>query len=67
MAKIKECFNVSSRRYGLRRIDSALKIGRNTVRKVLKNEGLKAISPKSFKPKITNSKHGFGYNEKFVE
>ena len=65
--KIKECFNANARRYGSRRIASALKIGRNTVRKVLQSEGLKAIQPKSFKPKTTDSKHGFGYNENLLK
>jgi putative transposase len=66
-AQIKECFNLNSRRYGSRRIALALKIGRNTVRKVLKNEGLKAIQPKSFKPQTTDSKHGFGYHENLLK
>ena len=66
-ARIKECFNSNARRYGSRRIALALKIGRNTVRKVLKNEGLKAIQPKSFKPQTTDSKHGFGYNENLLK
>lgn len=65
--KIKECFNANARRYGSRRIASALKIGRNTVRKVLQSEGLKAIQPKSFKPKTTDSKHGFGFNENLLK
>ncbi len=56
-----------SRRYGSRRIAVALKVGRNTVRKVFKREGLKAIQPKSFKPKTTDSKHGFGYNENLLK
>lgn len=66
-AKIEECFNLNSRRYGSRRIAAALKVGRNTVRKVLKREGLKAIQPKSFKPKTTDSKHGFGFNENLLK
>jgi putative transposase len=66
-ARIKECFNSNARRYGSRRIALALKIGRNTVRKVLKSEGLKAIQPKNFKPKTTDSKHGFGYNENLLK
>jgi putative transposase len=65
-AQIKECFNLNSRRYGSRRIALALKIGRDTVRKVLQKEGLKAIQPKSFKPKTTDSEHGFGYNENLL-
>ena len=66
-ASIKECFSLNSRWYGSRRIALALKIGRNTVRKVLKIEGLKAIQPKSFKPNTTDSKHGFGFNENLLK
>ena len=65
--KIKECFNLNARRYGSGRIATALKVGRNTVRKVLKRAGLKAIQPKSFKPNTTDSKHGFGYNENLLK
>lgn len=65
--KIKECFNSNARRYGSRRIATALKVGRNTVRKVLKRTGLKAIQPKSFKPNTTDSKHSFGYNENLLK
>lgn len=66
-AEIKECFNLNARRYGSRRIATALKIGRNTVRKVLRSEGLKAIQPKSFKPNTTDSKHGLGYNKNLLK
>ena len=66
-ARIKECFNSNARRYGSRRIALALKIGRNTVRKVLQSEGLKAIQPKRFKPNTTDSKHGFGFNENLLK
>lgn len=65
--KIKECFNSNARRYGSRRIAVALKIGRNTVRKALKSEGLRAIQPKSFKPKTTDSEHGLGFNENLLK
>lgn len=66
-AEIKECFKLNARRYGSRRIALALKIGRNTVRKVLQSEGLRAIQPKSFKPNTTDSKHGLGYNENLLK
>lgn len=66
-ARIKECFKANSRRYGSRRIALALKIGRNTVRKVLQSEGLRAIQPKSYKPKTTDSKHGLGFNENLLK
>ena len=57
-ARIKECFNVNRRRYGSRRIAASLKIGRSTVRKVMRREGLRAIQPGLFKPQTTDSKHG---------
>jgi len=56
--RIKECFYFHRRRYGSRRIAAALKIGRHRVRLVMKREDLKAITPKRFVPKTTDSKHG---------
>ena len=55
---IKECFDFNRRRYGSRRIAVQLKIGRSTVRKIMRLEGLRAIQPRSFKPQTTDSKHG---------
>ncbi len=55
---VKECFDLNSRRYGSRRIAASLKIGRATVQKVMRREGLRAIEPRSFTPKTTDSKHG---------
>jgi transposase InsO family protein len=55
------------RRYGARRIASELS-DRNElcsprrVAKLLKNQGLRAIQPKSFVPKTTDSRHGLGYS-----
>lgn len=57
-AAVKECFDVNRRRYGSRRIAASLKIGRSTVQKVMRREGLRAIQPRSFKPQTTDSKHG---------
>ena len=57
-AAIKECFEVNRRRYGSRRIAASLKIGRSTVQKVMRREGLRAIQAKRFKPQTTDSKHG---------
>ena len=34
---------------------------------MLQSEGLQAIQPKIFKPKTTDSKHGFGYNENLLK
>jgi transposase InsO family protein len=58
---IKGCYFENRRRYGTRRIQAALqksgiKIGRAVVRRLMNEQNLKAIQPKSFKPKTTNSK-----------
>lgn len=55
------------RRYGARRIveelrDVGITACRRTVANVLKTQGLRAIQPKSFKPKTTESRHRLGYN-----
>lgn len=57
-AAVRACFNKHRRRYGTRRIAAELKIGRSAVRKVLRRENLRAIAPKRFTPKTTDSKHG---------
>ena len=57
-AAVKECFEDNRRRYGSRRIAASLKIGRSTVQKVMRQEGLRAIQPRIFTPKTTDSKHG---------
>ena len=58
---VKNCYFENRRRYGVRRITASLnregvKIGKYKVRQLMKEEGLKAIGPKSFKPKTTDSK-----------
>ena len=55
------------RRYGTRRIaaelaDRGVVCSPQRVAKVLKSEGLRAIQPKSFVPKTTDSRHGLGYS-----
>ena len=55
------------RRYGARRIAQELKdrsivCSARRVAKVLKTQGLRAIQPKSFVPKTTESRHGLGYS-----
>lgn len=57
-------FIKNMKRYGARRIAAALangkaiKLSRKTVGKLMKEEGLKAIQPRSFVPRTTDSKHG---------
>ena len=58
---VKSCYWENRRRYGVRRIKAALnkegvKIGNYKVRRLMQEEGLKAIGPKSFVPKTTDSK-----------
>ena len=56
--QVKECFLFHRRRYGSRRIAKDVKIGRYLARRLMREQGLKAIQPKSFVPKTTNSGHG---------
>lgn len=55
------------RRYGARRIaDDLADLGEacspRFVGKIMKNQGLRAIQPKSFVPKTTDSRHHWGYS-----
>lgn len=58
-------FKEHRRRYGARRVSAELKAtgsvkaGVYKVRKVLKEQGLKAIQPRSFVPKTTDSRHPY--------
>lgn len=58
-------FREHRRRYGVRRVAAELKAqgkakaGAYKVRKVLKEHGLKAIQPRSFVPKTTDSRHPY--------
>jgi putative transposase len=58
---VKNCYWEHRRRYGTRRIRADLlkvgvKIGRYQIRRLMQEEGLKAIQPKSFQPRTTDSK-----------
>lgn len=55
--RVKECFGRNRRRYGSRRIAKELKLGRFLVRRLMKEQSLKAIEPKSFVPRTTDSAH----------
>lgn len=64
-------FYEHKRRYGSRRIaaelrDKGLSVGRRRISKLMKNAGIAAIQPKSFKPKTTDSRHRLGYNENLI-
>jgi len=64
---VKAIFWKHRRRYGTRRIveelaDMGEAVSERTVAKLLKIAGLKAIQPKSFKPRTTESRHRLGYS-----
>lgn len=63
-ARVVETFLCHRRRYGVRRLvpelrDEGLKIGHCKVRRILQQNGLKAIQPKSFVPRTTDSRHPY--------
>lgn len=58
---IRNCYFENRRRYGSRRIKAALQksgveVGRAAVRRLMSQQNLKAIQPKRFKPKTTDSR-----------
>jgi putative transposase len=64
---IGDIFHEHRRRYGARRIarelaDRGVACSPRRVAKVLKSQGLRAIQPKSFTPKTTQSRHKLGYS-----
>jgi transposase InsO family protein len=68
---IRRAFWRHSRRYGSRRIHAELKaegilIGRHRVRRLMKECGLKAIQPRSFVPRTTDSRHKMDYSENLL-
>lgn len=65
--QVEAVFWQHSRRYGTRRIVAELKAngiktGRMRVRRLLRERNLRAIQPKSFVPKTTQSRHTLGYS-----
>jgi putative transposase len=64
--KIGEVFWRHGRKYGSRRIyfelrDEGLSVGRHQIRRLMREKGLRAIQPRSFVPRTTNSRHSLGY------
>lgn len=64
---VQNLFWKHKRRYGARRIaeelaDRGQPCSPRRVAKLLKNQGLRAIQPKSFVPKTTDSRHRLGYS-----
>lgn len=65
--QIKDLFGLHRRRYGSRRLvsemkDRGVKVSRDFVRKVLVENQLKPIQPRSFVPRTTDSRHMMGYS-----
>ena len=63
-AQLTAVFRAHKRRYGVRRICAVLKekqirVGKHKCRRVLKQQGLKAIQPRSFVPRTTQSQHPY--------
>ncbi len=61
--KVEAAFYLHRRRYGSRRITAELKaqgskVGRFQVRSVMRRQSLRAISPRRFTPRTTDSRHG---------
>lgn len=60
---VTQVFWRQARRYGSRRLTAELQaakhaIGRRRMRRIMQAEKLRAIQPKSYVPRTTNSKHG---------
>lgn len=55
--RVRTCFYFHRRRYGTRRLAVELNTGRAAVRAAMRRENLKAIAPRKFKPRTTDSDH----------
>ena len=65
--QIKDLFSLHRRRYGSRRLvdemkDRGVKVSRDFVGKVLAENQLRPIQPRSFVPRTTDSRHTMGYS-----
>lgn len=61
--QVAEVFRRHSRRYGSRRVAAELRaagqrVGRRRVRRLMQAQGLRAIQPRRFVPRTTDSRHG---------
>jgi transposase InsO family protein len=70
--EIADIFWRHRRRYGARRVvmelaKRGIACGVARVARLLKNQGLRAIQPKSFASQTTDSRHGLGYNENLLK
>lgn len=62
--KVTAVFKAHKRRYGIRRICAELKeqqirVGKHKCRRIMKQQGLRAIQPRSFVPRTTQSRHPY--------
>lgn len=69
---IRSVFWRHRRRYGARRIavelaSEGIACGVARVARLLKTQGFRAIQPKSYTPKTTNSRHRLGYNQNLLK
>jgi putative transposase len=69
---IRDIFWEHKRRYGARRIAQELaflgeRCGVVRVARLLEKQGLKAIQPKSYRPRTTNSRHHLGYSPNLLK
>ena len=69
--RIEEVFWRHRRRYGARRIavelsSRGIACGVARVARLMKTRGLRAIQPKSFTPRTTESRHRLGYNQNLL-
>jgi len=67
MPRVRSIFREHKRRYGARRIARELSsrgtsCGTHRVGRLMREMGLKAIQPKSFRPRTTDSRHRLGYS-----
>ena len=58
-----KAFGVHQRRYGTRRLQVALRekghrVGRQRLRTAMRRRGLRALQPKAYTPRTTDSTHG---------
>jgi transposase InsO family protein len=66
-SEVKKVFDLNKRRSGSRRVrtdllEAGFSIGRRRVIRLMREQGLKAIQPRSFVPKTTDSRHGGPFN-----
>jgi putative transposase len=70
--KVTAVFRAHKRRYGIRRICAELKeeqirIGKHKCRRIMKQHGLKAIQPRSFVPRTTQSRHPYAISPNLLQ